>query len=1140
MRFCRAFVFFVFSLGLMAPVLVVPGSASAETGEQQVEIRSSLDTLAVGNAQLEPEFAPDVREYTVEVGFERESIDVTARPEATDAAVSIGGEELPVGDFTHEVALDVGLNEVAIEVISNSDAQGSFYTVSVVRAEEEVTLALDGLTIDSGELVPQFAPDTYEYSVEVAADVQSLSVTPTFDSENHQVVVNSDQVTGEAPSIDVDLEPGTNEISVELTDPDEDSGPIYLVTVERVERPVDKDRSDSPGSVGPKIVGGTPASIADVPWQVVVYPTINSTTYLCGGSLITDQWVVTAAHCLEQGGVNASSVMIGSGSADRTSISLINATNWFSHPDYSTGGYQSDIALVKLTSPVPLASGVREVITLPNVAAVQQSQWPANLESALISGWGSTVFGGSGVADLRKATVDVLGSPTTTDCGSYSTSTYLNNIMLCAGVSGGGIDACQGDSGGPLVVDADVTNVLAGITSWGNGCGESNYPGVYTRVTSFDDWIIPGAASTFTSSLTSTGVRLVSEPPTETPERPLTAWNLYRSVNGSDFSLLASGTSSMSVDYTDTTVTAGNSYTYSVVYVNEVNAGTEQVVDRQTSIEVPISPSVLAITPSAGSVQGGRSVTIEGQAFGTTGLEVSIGGTSATSVSVESSQEISAVVPSGVAGSADVSVTVNGETDTLVGGFEYVGADNSQLNNLELSAGSLSPTFTSAETSYSASVANSVSAITVTPTASNENSSLSVNEQTVGSGTASEQIPLNVGSNTISVEVTSPDESSTQEYSISVTRAAAPPPAPAPSSSGGGASAAAPAPTVEDEIQVTEPVDTANVVNRPGAVQARDAQGAPVALTEAGLTEDGFKFVGSDWQVSGTGALNSESTSVAVGQILTISGQGLQRLTTTGVYVLSEPTWVAAGTVSYENEFATNFMMPALPFGQHTLQINGVRQGGQPVSLAIGFELTAATGAPSAEALPNDRGEFITFRDKSSKLTAVSKRKLRSITDALSGSPSAGTILMFTNLKETRASVRRAERRANNVRNFLRRNGLDGELQVVTLPGRSKVQRRGGIVSVVSTEQREVPERDDRVQSLVMRIKRGEEPVVRGEVLGAAQVRGSLGESLTLGPRLGIRLYRVDLPAPVTQRVAQRVANQMSRASGVAFVTINP
>jgi len=277
-----------------------------------------------------------------------------------------------------------------------------------------------------------------------------------------------------------------------------------------------------------------------------------------------------------------------------------------------------------------------------------------------------------------------------------------------------------------------------------------------------------------------------------------------------------------------------------------------------------------------------------------------------------------------------------------------------------------------------------------------------------------------------------------------------------------------------------------------------------------------------------------------VGQILTISGQGLQRLTTTGVYVLSEPTWVAAGTVSYENEFATNFMMPALPPGQHTLQINGVRQGGQPVSLAIGFELTAVTAAPSAEVLPNDRGEFITFRGKSSKLTAVTKRKLRSIADALSGSPSAGTILMFTNVKETRASVRRAERRANNVRNFLRRNGLDGELQVVTLPGRTKIQRRGGIVSVVSTGQREVAERDDRVRSLIMRIKRGEDPVVGGEVLGAAQVRGSLGESLTLGPRLGIRLYRVDLPAPVTKRVAQRVADQMSRASGVAFATIDP
>ena len=108
----------------------------------------------------------------------------------------------------------------------------------------------------------------------------------------------------------------------------------------------------------------------------------------------------------------------------------------------------------------------------------------ANVD-AIVSGWGTTSSGGSQATVLREVTVQTM---TNDQCRRAYGST-INSSMLCAGVDAGGKDSCQGDSGGPLVTDVSGRYTLIGVVSWGAGCGDVGYPGVYARVTEVTSWI---------------------------------------------------------------------------------------------------------------------------------------------------------------------------------------------------------------------------------------------------------------------------------------------------------------------------------------------------------------------------------------------------------------------------------------------------------------------------------------------------------------------------------------------------------------------------------------------------------------------------------------------------------------------------
>jgi secreted trypsin-like serine protease len=241
----------------------------------------------------------------------------------------------------------------------------------------------------------------------------------------------------------------------------------------------------------PAITGGSATPIATDPWDVAL---IQRGT-LCSGSLIAPTWVITAAHCMN--GVQASDISAYVGLtvlSQRGPATQVAVSGVFVHPQWDPSTYANDLALIQLQVPVAQSANAK-VIPLPDSA--DPATWPAKGTPAIISGWGSTTATGAASDQLQTATVQVLGGPADTICGRYGSS-FSNARSICAGMPTGGIDTCQGDSGSGLVIALGSTPSLAGVTSAGEGCAQADYPGIYTRITTYLPWIhqyIPAAVA---------------------------------------------------------------------------------------------------------------------------------------------------------------------------------------------------------------------------------------------------------------------------------------------------------------------------------------------------------------------------------------------------------------------------------------------------------------------------------------------------------------------------------------------------------------------------------------------------------------------------------------------------------------------
>jgi len=224
-------------------------------------------------------------------------------------------------------------------------------------------------------------------------------------------------------------------------------------------------------NVSTNIVGGVDATLGQIPHII----SLRRTSHSCGGSILSQYTIITAAHCVS--GANPSVLSIRYGSLLHGSGgTIVQIARTIVHEGYNSGTINNDLALLYPSTAIIYGQQAQPVALVP------QGHDPQAGDINVVSGWGTTSESGSLSATLKTVNIPTVSRAA---CNTQYGSGRITETMYCAGIAAGGIDACQGDSGGPY----DIGGQLAGLTSWGTGCARPTHAGVATRVGFFTNWV---------------------------------------------------------------------------------------------------------------------------------------------------------------------------------------------------------------------------------------------------------------------------------------------------------------------------------------------------------------------------------------------------------------------------------------------------------------------------------------------------------------------------------------------------------------------------------------------------------------------------------------------------------------------------
>ena len=267
--------------------------------------------------------------------------------------------------------------------------------------------------------------------------------------------------------------------------------PGVSISAEQNHEALDKISTEY-GSVLSRIIGGERAAEGAWPSAVALVRNTNQSLFqrqFCGANLINSKWAITAAHCLFDGfgtPINAADIKVALGFndlADEPSATEVVVANLYIHPQYNNSDASAphDLALIELA----------QTTTVQHMRLFQGDARDQAGTAAVVVGWGVNDFSNPSQplfpSELNQVSVPVVSTPICNAPQSYAG--LLGEGHICAGLPQGGRDSCLGDSGGPLMIRQDGEYKQIGVVSFGRGCAEPNFYGVYTRLEHYKTWI---------------------------------------------------------------------------------------------------------------------------------------------------------------------------------------------------------------------------------------------------------------------------------------------------------------------------------------------------------------------------------------------------------------------------------------------------------------------------------------------------------------------------------------------------------------------------------------------------------------------------------------------------------------------------